>query len=296
MAYVFWVLAIAACGFLGVQAGRCRAAVQRSYERLERYDAATARLSYGDMRYLDRGSGDVILSAHGMFGGFDQALDTCEGFGEQFRIIAPSRFGYLGSDVRGDGTPAEQAAAFAELLDHLGIEKVFVLGASVGGTIAIRFALDYPERTKGLILLSSVMPYAKRPARRERYAGPPRLLSNDFGMFLVSPLFGLVVGIRPDTIATMMPVSKRRQGVLLDGKVANTDMARNFDSYAVEKLDSPTLVVHAQDDKVVSFTQTRDAVARFPRCSFVAFDAGGHYLDGHSEQVADAVRGFVATR
>ncbi|MDO5077979.1 alpha/beta fold hydrolase [Corynebacterium sp.] len=296
MVYVLWVVAIVVCGFLVVQAVRCRAAVQRSYERLEEYDAATVRLSYGDLRYVDRGSGEVILSVHGLFGGFDQALDNCEGFADQFRVIAPARFGYLGSDVRGEGTPADQAAAFVELLDHLGIEKVFVLGASAGGTIAIRFALDYPERTKGLMLLSSAMPYAERPQRWVRYAGPPRLLTNDFGMFLISPLFGLVMGIRPDTIVTMMPISERRRGVLLDATVANPDMARNFDSYEVEKLRSPTLVLHAQDDKVVSFTQTRDAVARFPGCTFVSFESGGHMLEGHSEEVVDAICRFASSR
>lgn len=53
------------------------------------------------------------------------------------------------------GGRQEQAAALLELLDTLNIEKVYVLGASAGGTPAIRFALDYPERASGLILLSS---------------------------------------------------------------------------------------------------------------------------------------------
>ncbi len=61
------------------------------------------------MTYVDQGTGEVILSIHGIFGGYDQAFDTCKDKVDDFRIIAPSRFGYLESDILGDGTPAEQA-------------------------------------------------------------------------------------------------------------------------------------------------------------------------------------------
>ena len=52
----------------------------------------------------------------------------------------------------------EEVQAYVELLDKLGIDKVYLLATSAGGSIAIRFALDYPERTRGLILYCSAMP------------------------------------------------------------------------------------------------------------------------------------------
>ena len=142
-----------------VQGIRCSMAVKESKSRLATYNARTIALSYGDMTYVDSGEGEVILSVHGIFGGYDQAYDTCKDFCSDYRIIAPSRFGYLGSDVSGDGTPAKQAEAYVELLDKLGINKVYLLATSAGGSIAIRFALDYPERTRGLILYCSAMPF-----------------------------------------------------------------------------------------------------------------------------------------
>lgn len=142
------------------------------------------------MSYVDKGEGSVILSVHGIFGGFDQAYDTCAAFASDYRILAPSRFGYLGSDILGEGTPAEQAAAYVELLDKLQIDQVYVLSTSAGGSVAIRFALDYPERTKGLILYCSAMPLLEKPVTYAEYAGPPAFLCNDYAMFLMSPLFG----------------------------------------------------------------------------------------------------------
>lgn len=96
----------------------------------------------------------AILSVHGMFGGYDQAYETVKTRKSKNRLIAPSRFGYLGSDVKGDGSPKAQADAFAELLNFLDIDSAFVLATSAGGTPAIRFALDYPERVKGLIFFA----------------------------------------------------------------------------------------------------------------------------------------------
>jgi pimeloyl-ACP methyl ester carboxylesterase len=280
--------------YLVVQGIRCRIAVKESRERLAAYGAETVQLSYGKMSYVDTGEGETILSVHGIFGGYDQAYDTCKDFSSDYRIIAPSRFGYLGSDVLGDGTPAEQAAAFVELLDKLGIDKVYVLATSAGGSAAIRFALDYPERTKGLILYSSAMPFTEKPEKYSEYAGPPAFLCNDFMMYLISPLFEPIMGMEPSTIYSMLPIGERKEGVVLDASVTNPDMARNYDDYHVEDLQVPTLVFHAKDDKLASYADTEKAVKRFPNCTFISFESGGHLMEGHQEEIKEAVSEFIS--
>lgn len=130
------LIALVIC--LIVQAIRCHIAVNDGKERLASSGAITAKLSYGEMTYVDHipktnaGDGNVILSIHGMFGGYDQAYDTCRDFESNYRMIAPSRFGYLGSDVMENGTPAMIAAAYVALLNNLGIEKVYSLATSAG--------------------------------------------------------------------------------------------------------------------------------------------------------------------
>lgn len=279
--------------YLIVQGIRCSIAVKESKERLAAYGAETVQLSYGNMSYVDTGEGETILSAHGIFGGYDQAYDTCKDFSSDYRIIAPSRFGYLDSDILGDGTPAEQATAYVELLDKLGIDKVYLLATSAGGSVAIRFALDYPERTKGLILYCSAMPFTEKPEKYSEYAGPPAFLCNDFTMFLISPLFDPIMGMEPSTICSMLPVSDRKNGVVLDASVTNLDMARNYDDYRIEELQVPTLVFHAKDDKLASCTDTEKAVKRFPNCTFIPFESGGHLIAGHGEEIKEAVSKFI---
>ena len=222
--------------------------------------------------------------------------DTCKDFSSDYRIIAPSRFGYLGSDILGDGTPAEQATAYVELLDELGIDKVYLLATSAGGSVAIRFALDYPERTKGLILYCSAMPFTEKPEKYSEYAGPPAVLCNDLTMFLISPLFDPIMGMEPSTIYSMLPVSDRKDGVVLDASVTNLDMARNYDDYHIEDLQVPTLVFHAKDDKLASYTDTVKAVERFPNCTFISFESGGHLMVGHGEEIKNAIYDFTRSR
>lgn len=279
--------------YLIVQGIRCNIAVKESKERLTAYGAKMANLSYGKMSYVDAGEGEVILCVHGIFGGYDQAYDTCKDFSSDYRIIAPSRFGYLSSDILGGGTPTEQAKAFAELLDKLGVDKVFLLATSAGGSVAIRFALDYPERTKGLILYCSAMPFAEKPKNCTKYAGPPAFLCNDFAMFLFSPLFEPIMGMKPSTIYSMLPVSERKAGVVLDASVTNLDMARNYDDYHIEDLKVPTLVFQAKDDKLINYSETEKSVKRFPNCTFISFESGGHLMEGHGKEIKEAVSKFI---
>lgn len=282
--------------YLIVQGIRCGIAVKESKERLATYGAETVQLSYGNMSYVDTGEGETILSVHGIFGGYDQAYDTCKDFSSDYRIIAPSRFGYLGSDILGDGTPTEQATAYVELLDKLGIDKVYLLATSAGGSVAIRFALDYPERTKGLILYCSAMPFTEKPEKISEYAGPPAFLCNDYTMFLISPLFQPIMGMEPSTIYSMLPVGDRKNGVVLDASVTNLDMARSYDDYPIEDLQVPTLVFHAKDDKLASYTDTEKAVKRFPNCTFISFESGGHLMTGHGEEIENAIYAFTKSR
>ena len=294
MKVYIWVGVLLVAGmYLLVQGIRCNRATKEKLKQLSEYDAKTISLSYGDMSYVDKGNGEVILSVHGIFGGYDQAFDTCKDFASGYRILAPSRFGYLGSDMLGSGTPAEQAIAYAELLDRLGIDKVYLLATSAGGSIAIRFALDYAERTKGLILYCSAMPPAAKPANYAEYAGPPAFLCNDYAMFLMNPLFEPVMGMDASTIYSMLPVGERKAGVILDASITNPDMARNYDSYIIEDLQVPTLILHAKDDKLASYADVEKAWDRFPNSTLVSFETGGHLMVGHEEEVKEAVMAFV---
>lgn len=284
------IIGIAALGAMGLR--RARAAGRA---RLSRYPARTSRLGHGHIAYIDTGprQAPVILSLHGMFGGYDQGFDVAAAHTAGMRIIAPSRFGYPGSDIRGRGTPAEQVEALIELLDELGVERVLVMGSSAGGTAAIRFVLDHPERAKGLILFSSAPPLPERPARYSAFQGPPRLMHSDAVMLLLSPLFPLAMSMPPSTVISMLPIAERRAGALLDARITNPDMARHFEEYPIESLSVPVLILAAEDDRLVPAARMLTALHRFPDPQLLLVDDGGHLLAGHHEEVSRAIAALV---
>jgi pimeloyl-ACP methyl ester carboxylesterase len=57
----------------------------------------------------------------------------------------------------------EFAADVAAFMDALGIESAIVAGTSMGASVAQRFALDYPERTQGLVLMGTFHSYRANP-------------------------------------------------------------------------------------------------------------------------------------
>ena len=141
--------------FLAVGFVEWRQAIERRLVQNSRVIPTAA----GVVEYADLGSGPTILVIHGTPGGYDQVtfMQSAANMAPRgYRVIAPSRPGYLRTPSASGRTPAEQARLYAALLDRLGIDKVVVLGVSGGGPSALQFAILHPERCRALILEEAV--------------------------------------------------------------------------------------------------------------------------------------------
>jgi pimeloyl-ACP methyl ester carboxylesterase len=280
--------------FFLIADGMCNRAVKKAKKRLETYKHKETQLSGGTVTYIDWGKSkaDAILSIHGILGGYDQGFETARPLLSGHRVIAPSRFGYLGSEMPKDPSPKEQARVFAELLDTLEVDQVCLLAASSGGAAAIRFALDYPERTKGLILYSSAVLFAEKPKHYPKNIGPISVACNNLSMFLMSLYFKQVLSIEREEIYTMLPINEKRSGIINDARVTNQDMAKNFDDYIIENISVPALIFHTKNDKLSKFKLIEKGIQRFPDCKFVVFEKGGHMLEGCGKEIGEELKEF----
>jgi 3-oxoadipate enol-lactonase len=104
------------------------------------------------------GSGFPLVLAYGLGGNTGMWAGQIEAFSRQYRLILWDPRGHGQSDSPpqpeqyGLQTSAEDLRG---LLDHLGIERAYVGGQSMGGGIAARFALTYPNRVAALLLIDS---------------------------------------------------------------------------------------------------------------------------------------------
>lgn len=110
------------------------------------------KLEYGDMFYEEWGTGFPVIFLHPPGMGrmvFQFQKPLCE----KFRIIFPDLSGHGDSTARANLITIQgYAKEVLHLIDHLGIERIVLCGYSSGGSIAQEFALNYPDRTAGLIL------------------------------------------------------------------------------------------------------------------------------------------------
>lgn len=109
------------------------------------------------IHYVERGEGRPILFIHGLGGTLHHMRrPLMEEFGDGFRLIALDRpgSGYSTRAAGRDGRLSEQARFIAGFIDELGLDRPLLVGHSLGGAIALRVALDYPDKVSGLALLS----------------------------------------------------------------------------------------------------------------------------------------------
>lgn len=143
------------------------------------------------LHYVDHGEGQPLVLLHGD-GSLLQDLQISgliDRAAEHYRVIAFDRPGYGYSER--PRTTIWSPQAQAELLHHalhlLGVQQAIVVGHSWGAMVAVSLALEFPEFTKGLVLLSG---YYYPTARLDvPLLSPPAIpVIGDLMRYTVSPL------------------------------------------------------------------------------------------------------------
>lgn len=117
------------------------------------YPASTFTFSDGvTVSYLDVGDGPAVLMVPGADGIKETWRHQVPAFARGHRVIA--------ADLRSEFPPGtdfdRMARDLEELADALGIEEATVVGQSLGGPVAMRFALLHPERVRALVLSNTL--------------------------------------------------------------------------------------------------------------------------------------------
>lgn len=104
--------------------------------------------------YRRAGRGPVLLLLHGLGCDSSSWLPVMPRLAERFTVIAPDLLGHGQSDKpRADYSMGGYANGMRDLLTLLGIDRVTVVGHSLGGAVAMQFAYQFPERTERMGLL-----------------------------------------------------------------------------------------------------------------------------------------------
>jgi 2-hydroxy-6-oxonona-2,4-dienedioate hydrolase len=275
--------------------------------------AKIVNTSAGPIEYAERGptSGVPLLSIHGAGGGWDQGLtNVADLVGQGFHVIAPSRFGYLGTPIPADASPAAQADAHAALLAELKIPKAVVVGISAGARSAVELAIRHPDEVAALILIvpgtyAPSSPVAIEASRGSELAFQLVNTGADFAWWTLERVAPSIlvrfIGVKPEVLATAPKAEQDRVTAIvrsiepLSARVAgiNIDSTPDLTRLPLETMAVPTLIFSARDDLFNTLPAAEFAASTIPDAKLVVYDTGGHLLVGHQQDTRVTVADFL---
>ena len=288
--------------------------VKSTFQLMERSEGIQYRFYtiHGYRRaFLSAGQGPPLLLIHGIGDSSSTWLPVIESFASDYTVIAPDLLGHgLSDKPRADYSVAAYANGMRDLLSVLEIDRVTVVGHSLGGGVAAQFAYTFPERCERLVLVGTGG-IARSVSLLLRLAAAPNadLIMPTFG----SPVFKLgsrvaahllrflgtdlgrdaeeilkVFDALPDSASRRAILRTLRSGVDWRGQVI-TMLDR---AYLTEGM--PTLLLWGAHDAIIPVDPAYLAAAAMPGSRLEVFDDAGHFPH-HSdpERFTGAVRAFL---
>ena len=249
----------------------------------------TANVNGIQLAYERRGKGTPLVLLHGfpldhhlwdevvplLMDTFDVVLPDLRGFGNSTMIDVPHSMDDYASDI-------------ASLLDQLNIQKAAIVGHSMGGYVALAFARLYPERVRGLGLISSQV-LADGPERKEgRYKSAEEVSKNGIGSVVdgMAPKFTNDEKLQSYARSSM----ERQQPAAYIG--ALKAMAERIDSTPLlASFKFPVVIVHGDADALIPIDRAREVKEALPGAHLVEIAGAGHMpMMESAKKTAEALR------
>jgi pimeloyl-ACP methyl ester carboxylesterase len=259
------------------------------------------------VHYQEKGTGKPLVLLHGFTSSTYSWKDVFEPLSQNFRVIAVDLkgFGFSGKPD-GDYSRRAQATLVGHLLDYLKIEKAWLCGNSMGGEIALNFALQNPQRVAGLILIDSAgVNVTGSGSLAPRYLLLPVVGRVLTALALTSDKLvrqGLEKSFYDQTKVTNERVAyyyrplKTRGGQL--AAVRARTQANEFPiEPELERISMPTLIIWGAQDALIPLAAGYKINKLIKESKLVIFDSCGHVpQEEMPARVVDEVTTFIAGR
>lgn len=228
-------------------------------------------------------AGTPVLLLHG----FGSSLHTWEDWARLMeaerrviRLDLPG-FGLTGADPSGDYSDLRAVALLESLLDAVGVARVDVVGSSMGGRIAWRFAAERPDRVRRLVLMAPDG-FASRGFTYDKPAGVP-LMMRALPYTLPTPLLrgGLAPAYADPRVLTAEVLERYRDMMLAPG-VRRAILDRMASQVLVPpepilaRIAAPTLLLWGEADRMVPAPHAADYARILPNSRTVVLPGLGH--------------------
>ncbi len=246
-----------------------------------------------DVHYYVAGEGEPLVVIHGGGGDARTWWDNITELSKKYTVYAPDLPGYGGSQPL-DGTYfIPELSEFVEkFAGKMGLEKFHLVGHSLGGGVALNYALRSPHRIKKLVLVSSLC-LGREIAFWVRLLSAPALLGS-IGALSVAVLKGMkwlaMRMLNPALI--IMPLSPA--AVTVGGSITNFRQQSLVLENRLSEVKMPTLLVWGAKDPIVPVRHAYAAARVIPDCHIKVFESRGHNVHRDElRQFSDTLNGFL---
>ncbi len=228
-----------------------------------------------DISYLTGGEGEPVIILHGGGDGARAWLRSAAELSRYYRVYVPDLPGYGNSQSMGDNFDLPELVSFVEDFSaSLGLERFHLVGHSIGGSIALDYALNYPYRVERLVLVSS-FGLGNRVALWIRVFSASSFIRS-LGR-AAQALFRWVRRVggqfyRPAAFINPLPPIKMDMGRYIHSLSGQERILSN----RLTKLEVPTLLVWGARDNIVSVRNAYAAARLIPDCQLQVFEECGH--------------------
>ena len=251
------------------------------------------------MHYRDEGEGPVVVLLHANYSSLFMWEPWVAALRDRYRVVRVDlpAHGLTGPEPNGNYTLERIQSLFEQFVDARGLTRFTVVGTSIGGTVAMRYTADHPDRVERLVLIS---PGSLEPRVRGRTtpANVPKIadvlgyiLPKSFTRFMLTNDYGDPARVSEAVVDEWYEMWMRE-----GNRLAMINLLRQYVSGGVEDkiraVSVPVLLIWGEKNKRVPLAlayETRDLLVRSPEVRLEVLPGIGHMLVQEAPEESSAL-------
>lgn len=260
---------------------------------MNRIHSKTIKVGELDIHYLNGGQGDPLIIIHGGGDGARAWVKNMEELAKDYAIYVPDLPGFgLSQPMDGDYYIPELVEFVDDFSYQLGLESFHLVGHSLGGGIALSYALKFPKKITKLVLVSS-MCLGHEIALWVRFLASPALIRS-IGRAVIAILKGVKwvadLILSPAEFAIPFSIAS----VYLGGSVSTLKEQTTVLAHRLSEIMAPTLVVWGAKDPILPVSHAYAAAQLIPDCQVKVFEDCGHSVYRQKiDEFSHLLKGFL---
>ncbi len=219
-------------------------------------------------KYVEEGEGDVLLLLHGLFGALSNFFDIIEHFKATHKVVIPILPLYE--------LPLEESTVggFVDYVERFvawkNYNKVIVMGNSLGGHIALIYALHNPEKIKGVVLTGSSGLFESAMGDSYPKRGDYEYIKKKAELTFHNPAFAT-----KELVDELFDIVNDRNKVIRVLTTAKSAIRQNL-AEEVAKITAPTLLIWGNNDTITPPFVGEEFHKLIPNSKLLFIDKCGH--------------------